>query len=337
VIVALDGTPLTMSSGGLRRYTEELTIALRREFPDDEFRAISDQLQPVRGLDRRWWSFGVHRAMRRLKCDLFHGTSFAVPYLPFRPSVMTIHDLSPWMDPSWHHAAGRVRRRTPFLLKLGIATMILTDTEAVRRQVIDRFGMPASRVAAVHLASSRELRRIDTPPPSTPFFLYAGTIEPRKNIPALLNSWRRLRTRHDVDLVLAGRMRDDAPAIAPQQGLRIEGEITDERLAMLYSSAVACVYPTMYEGFGLPVLEAMQCGAPVITSHDPAVLEVSGGAAIHVDGDGIEDAMEMLLTHPALRQRHVEKALRRAAEFSWSKTARGTREVYLEAVRRFHG
>jgi glycosyltransferase involved in cell wall biosynthesis len=182
VIVALDGTPLTMSSGGLRRYTEELTIALRREFPDDEFRAISDQLQPVRGLDRRWWSFGVHRAMRRLKCDLFHGTSFAVPYLPFRPSVMTIHDLSPWMDPSWHHAAGRVRRRTPFLLKLGIATMILTDTEAVRRQVIDRFGMPASRVAAVHLASSRELRRIDTPPPSTPFFLYAGTIEPRKNI-----------------------------------------------------------------------------------------------------------------------------------------------------------
>jgi glycosyltransferase involved in cell wall biosynthesis len=337
VIVALDGTPLTMSSGGLRRYTEELTIALRREFPEDEFRAISDQLQPVHGLERRWWTFGVQRAMARLKCDLFHGTSFAVPYLPFRPSVLTIHDLSPWMEKTWHHAAGRVRRRTPLLVKLGIATIILTDTEAVRRQVMEHFGLPASRVAAVHLAPGSKLQRVDGPPASTPYFLYAGTIEPRKNIPALLNAWRRLRTRHEVDLVLAGRIRDDAPAITSEQGLRMEGEVTDERLATLYSRAVACVYPTMYEGFGLPVVEAMQCGAPVITSHDPAVLEVSAGAAIHVNGDGIEDAMEMLLKSPALRQRHVEKSLRRAREFSWSKTARQTREVYLDAVRRFHG
>ena len=337
MIVALDGTPLTMSSGGLRRYTEELTLALRREFPEDEFRAISDQLQPVRGLERRWWTFGVHRAMARMKCDVFHGTSFAVPYLPFRPSVLTIHDLSPWMDRSWQHAADRVRRRTPFLVKLGIATMILTDTEAVRGQVIERFGIPPSRVVAVHLAAGPQLRRVDVPPPSTPYFLYAGTIEPRKNVPALVNAWRRLRTRHEVDLVLAGRMRDDAPAITPEQGLRIEGEVPDERLATLYSAAVGCVYPTMYEGFGLPVLEAMQCGAPVITSHDPAVLEVSGGAAIHVNGDGIEDAMEMLLTGPAFRQRYVEKSLRRARDFSWSKTARQTRQVYLDALRRFHG
>ena len=85
--VAIDATPLTVSTGGIRRYTEELTRALRSGYPRDEFHLISDQLQPVRGVDRRWWTIGVQRAMLRLRCDLFHGTDFSVPYLPLRPSV----------------------------------------------------------------------------------------------------------------------------------------------------------------------------------------------------------------------------------------------------------
>ena len=95
----------------------------------------------------------------------------------------------------------------------------------------------------------------------------------------------------------------------------------DQYLPALYTACTACVYPTEYEGFGLPVLEAMQCGAPVITSHDPAVTEVSGGAAIHTDTNGLADAMESLLTSPAERERRRELSLRRASEFSWAKTA----------------
>lgn len=336
MIVAIDGTPLTVSSGGVRRYTTELTRALQANYPEDEIHILSDQLQPVAGLDRRWWTIGVQRAMARVNCEIFHGTDFAVPYLPLRPSVLTLHDLSPWMNPAWHHAAGRVRRRTPYLLKLGIATMVLTVSEAVRSRAIDHFNLVASRVVAVHLAAGSHLQPVEMPPPPVPYFLYVGTIEPRKNVPALISAWRHVRTSHNVDLVLVGRRRADAPTIATVPGLRILGEVEDEYLPALYSGGIATVYPTDYEGFGLPVLEAMQCGAPVITTHDPAVTEVSGGAAIHVSADNLAEAMEGILTNPEERQRRRELSLRRAAEFSWTRTAAQTRAVYLEAIRRFH-
>jgi glycosyltransferase involved in cell wall biosynthesis len=336
VIAAIDGTPLTLSSGGLRRYTEELTRALQTNFPEDSFHLISDQLQLVSGLDRKWWTIGVQRTMARLNCEIFHGTDFSVPYLPLRPSVLTLHDLSPWMDPAWHHAAMRVKRRTPLLIKLGIATMILTDTEAVRSKAIEYFNVPPSRVVAVHLAASSHLQPVDTPPSPVPYFLYVGTIEPRKNVPLLVAAWQQVRVNHSVDLVLVGKRRADAPPITPFKGLRILGEVEDQHLPALYSGCVACVYPTEYEGFGLPVLEAMQCGAPVITSLDPAVTEVSAGAAIHTSADRLAETMEAILTNPAERHRRRELSLRRAADFSWSRTAAQTRAVYVEAIRRFH-
>ena len=98
-------------------------------------------------------------------------------------------------------------------------------------------------------------------------------------MPAAIEAWRRVRESHDVDLVVAGRRRSDGPVITEEPGLRILGEVPNEELPSLYSGALACVYPTEYEGFGLPVLEAMQCGCPVITSLDPAVMEVSAGVA----------------------------------------------------------
>jgi glycosyltransferase involved in cell wall biosynthesis len=336
VIAALDGTPLALTSGGLRRYTEELFRALQQSFPSDEFHLISDQLQLVSGLDRRWWTFGVQRAMSRLRCDLFHGTDFSVPYLPLRPSVLTLHDLSPWLNGAWHHAASRVRRRTPFLLKLGIATMVITPTEAVRLNAIEHFNLAPSRIVAVHLAAASHLRPVDTPPPPVKYFLYVGVIEPRKNVPALIDAWQRVRENHEVDLVIVGKRRADAPPLPSHPGLRILGEVDDQYLPALYSACVACVYPTEYEGFGLPVLEAMQCGAPVITSHDPAVTEVSGGAAIHTTTDRLAEAMEALLTNVQERKRRCELSLLRAAHFSWAKTAAETRGVYVEAIRRFH-
>ena len=108
-----------------------------------------------------------------------------------------------------------------------------------------------------------------------------GTLEPRKNLDMLLEAWREMRRHHAVDLVLAGRRRADAPEIRPEPGLRLAGEVADAELPALYSGALAFVYPSLYEGFGLPVLEAMQCGAPVIASR--AVEEAAGDAAIYAD------------------------------------------------------
>jgi glycosyltransferase involved in cell wall biosynthesis len=349
--IALDATPLTVPSGGVRRYTEELARALCDTYPGDQFWLLSDQkltlpfhranLKSGQGprnmLERRWWSWGLQGEISRLQIDVFHGTDFAVPYLPLRPSVMTLHDLSPWMDPSWHSESARVRNRTPMLLRLGLATMVITPSEAVRRAAIDRFHLQRDRVVAVPHAAAACFRPTSGPA-RAPYLLYVGTLEPRKNVGLILDLWRELRREHPIDLVLAGRRRSDFPEISAEPGLHLAGLTAEEDLPALYSGAAACLYPSYYEGFGLPVLEAMQCGALVLTSRDPAILEVAADGAILLDlrdrGPWM-DALRLAVSHPERMRAQRERALARAAEFSWTKTARLTRTVYEHALQRF--
>ena len=336
--VAIDSTPLTVSSGGIPRYTSALSKALAADFPEDEFIQLTDQgREGLSNLERRWWAYGLPKQLRRLKVDVFHGPDFAVPYLPVCPAVMTVHDLSPWMNPAWHHGAGRIRRRTPFLLKLGLATMVITDCEAVRREVMARFRLPAERVVAIPLAADESFRPAETPA-KKPYFLFVGTLEPRKNIPFLVEAWKRLYAEIPVKLVLAGRRRADCPPIKPHPELEIIGEVTDASLPGLYSGALAVVYPSLYEGFGLPVLEAMACGTPVIASRDPALVELAGGTVIHCDADDAGqwvDAMRTMIVNENRRSQLQQAGLQRSREFSWRRTATLTREVYVEAIARF--
>jgi glycosyltransferase involved in cell wall biosynthesis len=279
-----------------------------------------------------------------LRAELVHGPDFAVPYLARRPSVLTLHDLSPWMDERWHHDATRVRRRTPILLDLGLANMVITPSESVRKEAIERFRMSPDRVVAVPEAAAPWLRPADSaparvdgdtqPPKHAPYFLFVGTLEPRKNLNALLDAWRAVRRRHRIDLVLAGRRRADAPKIAEEPGLRLAGEVKDEDLSALYSGALAFVYPSLYEGFGLPVLEAMQCGTAVIASR--AVLDAAGDAPLYADGsEELARVMTAVAANPELAGTLRARSLSRAGEFSWDRTARLTREVYEEACKRF--
>jgi glycosyltransferase involved in cell wall biosynthesis len=360
VKIALDATPLTVPSGGVRRYTEELSRALAQTFPEDQFWLLSDQSfsvplsrpnvkigqGPRNMLERRWWSWGLQGEISRLRIDLFHGTDFAVPYLPLRPSVMTLHDLSPWMDSSWHAESDRVRNRTPMLLRLGLATMIITCSEAVKRQAIERFRLSADRVAVVPLAAAASFRPMPAPEHSPPYLLYVGTLEPRKNVGLVLDLWRELRREHPIDLILAGRRRADFPEIPPEPGLHLTGLTPEEDLPGLYSGASACLYPSFYEGFGLPVLEAMQCGAVVIASNDPAIREVAGDGARNAADAGailldVRDRgawLEVLRTailRPEWMCAWRERAITRASQFSWTRTARLTRAVYEQAIHGF--
>jgi glycosyltransferase involved in cell wall biosynthesis len=350
--IAVDATPLTVPSGGVRRYTEELTRALCDNFPGDQFWLLSDQKTPLpfdrpnlragmgprNMLERRWWSWGLQGEISRLGIEVFHGTDFAVPYLPLRPSVMTLHDLSPWLNPGWHAESDRIRNRTPMLLRLGLATMVITPSDAIRRAAIERFHLQHDRVIAVPLAAAPWFRPIPGPENNPPYLLYVGTLEPRKNIGLILELWRELRRELPIDLVLAGRRRSDFPEISGEPGLRVAGLTLEEELPGLYSGAIACLYPSYYEGFGLPVLEAMQCGALVIASRDPAIMEVAADAAILLDvGDRSlwMDALRLAVEHREEMRGLREKALARAGEFSWTKTARLTKAVYEHAVERF--
>jgi glycosyltransferase involved in cell wall biosynthesis len=347
--VALDATPLTVATGGTRRYTLELARALARRYPDDQYWLMSDQPfslpnsapnlksgdPPRTAVARKWWLWGLQQAMTRAHVDVFHGTDFSVPYLPLRPSVMTVHDLSPWLDASWN-ASARVRQRTPLLLRSGIATMVITPSEAVRRAVIDRFRVSADRVVAVPLAAASHFAPVNVGRGN--YFLFVGTLEPRKNIARLIDAWREVRKKHAVDLVLAGRCRADFPPVTEEPGLTIRGAVSDDELPVLYSSAVAVVYPSLYEGFGLPVLEAMQCGALVVASRDPAILEVSADAAIHVDAEdtrALAEALNEICAAPEKFEGLRTRAAERALSFSWTSTAEQTREVYAEARRVF--
>ncbi len=289
-------------------------------------------------LARRWWSWGLQGEISRLGIDVFHGTDFAVPYLPLGPSVMTLHDLSPWMDPSWHAESDRVRRRTPMLLRLGLATMIITQSEAVKRQAIERFRLPADRVAVVPLAANPTFHPTPAPAADPPYLLYVGTLEPRKNVELVLDLWRELRREHPIQLILAGRRRADFREIPSEPGLLLMGLTHEEELPRLYSNAVACLYPSYYEGFGLPVLEAMQCGAVMIASSDPSILEVAADGAILLDIKNRAEwlrALRHAITQPQEMNAWRERAVARSTEFSWTKTAHLTKAVYEQAIQRF--
>lgn len=348
--VAIEAASLALTSGGLARYTSELSLALAHAYPDDEFYLTSDQPFPMppdaapnlrraggprNTLERRWWLWGLARELGRLSADLIHGPDFSVPYIPARPSVLTLHDLSPWLSEEWHANAHRVRRRTPILLEMGVATMVITPTELVRKQAIARFRLRPDRVVAIPEAAAPWFAPVaPRVPVDRPYFLFVGTIEPRKNLATLLDAWREVRRDHEVDLFIAGRRRADAPPIAPEPGLQLLGEVPDEQLPALYSGALAFVYPSVYEGFGLPVLEAMQCGAPVIASR--AVAEVAGEAAIYADSAlELAQAMRDVALHADRLPEWRERSVARAREFTWDRAARDTYGVYTEARKRF--
>jgi glycosyltransferase involved in cell wall biosynthesis len=325
--IAIDATPLTCATGGIRRYVVELTRALALGFPGDELILLSDQegwqlpdelrdipnvqapppyQHPLLGkwLRRKWWSAGLPAALRRHRADVFHGTDFSVPYLPLRPSVLTVHDLSPWKEPPLRAiGAGRIRSRTPFLLRL--ATLVVTPTLAVKQELVERFAVAPSRVAVTALAA----REGGQPPRETdvtdwllhkgiqqPYLVALADPQPRKNIDRLIEAWRAARAAcPDLRLVCVGDVHGDTMERYGQDGLRILPFLADSELQFLLSGAVAFVYPSLYEGFGLPVLEAMQLGVPVITSQDAAIGEVAGAAALLVDATNTKLLTESLV------------------------------------------
>lgn len=293
-------------------------------------------------------------AARQDQLELFHATTYTLPPALACEGVATVHDISFRFFPSAFSPRDRLLLSLAVPLSLRKAGRILTMSESSRRDIIRSYHVPEERVTAIPLAAGAafqpvrddarlgEMRHRYNLPPR--YLLAVGNLQPRKNLSRLVEAFAELK-RDDLQtpsLVLVGKAlwrESDILATATRLGVReaiiVTGYVPESDLVTLYSGAECFIYPSLYEGFGLPPLEAMACGVPVITSATSSLPEVVGDAALTVDPLDVADlsrAIRRLLDDRPLRERLRAAGLARAATFSWAETARRTMEVYAEVL-----
>ena len=288
-----------------------------------ELRARSQEL-------RMAWR--LPRLLRRLGADLVH-TQYALPLRSPCPGIVTIHDLS-FEDASLMRARDRLVFRAVVPRAARTAARVVTVSERTKRDLLDRYGLSPEQVVVTPngvdpaFGPAQGGRTASKSLLQSPYALAVGAIERRKNQRAALVAARAV----GLELVVVGPAKDERVADELRRGgALLEGYVSDERLAELYRGAACLVQPSRHEGFGLPVLEAMASGTPVVAVSDPALVEVAGDAAVVVDARGLSDGIRRALTE---RETLVAAGLERARLFSWEETARATVRVYLEALRR---
>ncbi len=373
--ILLDARTVGREFSGVGNYVLELVRALARTDEDAEFHLVVHGPTALRDapLDGRfrfletsvsheshpkgdlWVEWVLPRIAAERGVEVVHGPAFLVPTRPLRAaSVVTVHDLVAYQYPGtipWKYG---VYMRWLIRRVVRAATRIITDSTSVSESVRDILGARAERVDVVALGVAERfrdpgagivdatVRRLGLP---RPYVLFVGNLEPRKNLPGLLRAFRLVRAGHPdpVHLVVAGKLawksgplrgELDAPDL---RGLvHVTGYVAPEDLPALYAGADVFAFPSFWEGFGLPVLEAMACGTPVVAADVASVPEVCGGAAVLVDPrspEAIAGAILTVLRDPARRADLVRRGRLRAAELTWERTARETMAVY----RRAHG
>jgi len=289
-----------------------------------------------------WDEFVVGTAAKKCGADLVHMTKNAAPPSWGGASMTTLHDICPLVYPElsapiencyWSRQMRRVNKRTD---------MIITVSEAEKERIIEVLGIPAEKIIVTHLgvdpsfaaefapeAAAEVRRRYQLP---ERYLLNVGTISRKKNIENLVKAYQRVKENdpETMPLVIAGRSGPGMPSSWPDGVIRLP-YIHHRELPVLYRDATAFLFPSRFESFGLPVLEAMASGVPVITSDKWSMPEIAGGAAILVDPDdvaGLAGALERLLKEPQLRDELRSKGKKRAGDFSWERCARNTMEIY---------
>lgn len=326
------------------------------------------QVRPVPSLVRGnenieklvWEQLTGPRAARKAGVDLLHVPYFAPPLFPLTPGVVTIHDVIPLRLPLYR-AGARVEAYMQLVARAATrATLIITVSQHAKRDIIDALHVPAERIRVIYEAAGDEYTPVTDPSALTAargryglgeqYIFYLGGLDQRKNVLQLVRAFARLyRQLEDPNLQLfisgdpdkkKGPLFPDPRPVAAELGVAdkiIYRFVEEEDKPAVYSGACLFVFPSLYEGFGLPPLEAMSCGAPVICSNRTSLPEVVGDAAISVDVDDIQamaEAMRSVLTDSTLRNNLRARSIRRAAQFSWRKAGKETLAVYEEAQAR---
>ena len=368
--IVFDGTTLTPGRTGVGYYTEHLLQHLAREVVNtgDELVVVSNKpidtqapLPPhVRVHDGHrfpirigWMQLRAQRALEALQPDVAHFTNGMIPIGSPVATVVTVHDMSLRLYPNCHPVRRLLLNRPLMHVAIRQASSIVTVSNSARRDLLRLHGVAPDRVAVVHEAASPAFRpiadrewlenvraRYALP---RQFMLYVGTIEPRKNLSRLMSAFadaRKAGIPHHLVCVgpygwssrnLAGHIE----RLGIQDVVHFTGYVPFEHLPAIYNLGEFFAFPSLYEGFGLPVVEAMACGIPVLTSTTSSLGEIAGDAAETIDPadtDAIANAIVRLASDQDLRRDRAERGLRRARSFSWAQTARDMLAVYHRAA-----
>jgi glycosyltransferase involved in cell wall biosynthesis len=295
--------------------------------------------------------FGLDRLLP--ECDVFHATEHLLPRLKATHTVLTIHDLIFLLFPEYHLPLNKwfLNRFVPIFVRR--ADAIIAISKCTKGDLIRYYSVPSEKIKVIYEGVDARFQPVTEPDALARvraiyglperFILYVGTIEPRKNLSTLLEAYRLLREEGlEHRLIIVGRKgwlyRDFFQRL---RRLGLEGEVifpgfvSDEDLPALYSAADLFVFPSLYEGFGLPPLEAMACGTPVIASNSSSLPEVIGDAGIMVDPldvGGLLRAIELVLRDERMRRGMRARGLKQAAKFSWERAAAMTMEVYQSVL-----
>jgi glycosyltransferase involved in cell wall biosynthesis len=355
--------------GGIASYVSNLLPALAEVDRQNTYRVLrnwrergrkesGDNFEPI-----TVWTPCHHRLERwalggeilRLGLDLLHSPDFIPPAFGARRFVITVHDLNFLYYPQFMTSQSRRYYSQQIEWAVGRANHILADSEATRQDLINLLEVAPEKVTTVHLAAdpahrplphaetTSTLRRYQLEPG---YLLFVGTLEPRKNIPGLLSAYRLLIDRGVTNrpLALVGargwlyeEIFDQARELGLEERVRFIHDLPNEHLPALYNGASLLTTPSFYEGFGLPALEAMSCGTPVVVSNRGSLPEVVGRAGLLVEPDDPEEiavGIEQVLCDQELATRMRQDGLAQAAHFSWEQTALQTLQVYGSVLAR---
>lgn len=366
--IAIDARSLEESSRtGVARYLSNILREMAQLEPENDYllffqnkkaddamlsqKCFHSQLVNVPFPPRKkvpWEQIWFPRYLKRTDADILFSPSYSTPlFSPIR-TVVTIHDITYEVNPKWFHPKERFKMRVLTRAAARRADHIIAVSEATKKDLINYYKISPEEISVIYEASSEEFKHLNVDKVKVrekyklkrDFFLYVGSFFTRRNIPLLIKAFRYvLEEIPNTELLLIGQDRSHPPLELNKllAGNRLEEKVKwleyvpEADLVSLYNLTTAFIYPSSYEGFGLPVLEAMSCGTPVITSNCSSLLEVVGDSGILVDPQDVKaltSAMLEILRNGSLQKDLASRGIKRAKQFSWRKAAAKTLEVF---------